>query len=95
MGRTVGKEAEGSGVQALFDKINEVVRQGNVRRIVVTDRGDRKILDIPVNAGVIAAVVAPMLTGVGAALALVGGWHIAVERTDPQVVDGEPEKADG
>jgi len=90
----VGKEAEGTGVQALFDKINEVVRQGNVRRIVVTDNGGRKILDIPVNAGVIAAVVAPMLTAAGAALALVGGWHIAVERTDPDVVDGETEKVD-
>ncbi|MFL6124601.1 DUF4342 domain-containing protein [Actinophytocola sp.] len=85
----MGKEAEGTGVQALFDKINDVVRQGNVRRIVVADRSGRKILDIPVNAGVIAAVVAPMLTVVGAGLALVGGWQISVERTDPDVVDGE------
>jgi hypothetical protein len=90
MGRTVGTEAEGSGVQALFDKINDVVHQGNVRRIVVSDRSGRKILDIPVNAGVIAAVVAPMLTVVGAGLALVGGWQITVERTDPDVVNGEP-----
>jgi hypothetical protein len=89
MGRTVGKEAE--GVQALFDKINDVVRQGNVRRIVVADRGGRKILDLPVNAGVVAAVVAPMLTAVGAGLALAGGWQITVEHTDPDVVDGRDE----
>jgi hypothetical protein len=89
MGRTVGKEAEGTGVQALFDKVNEVVRAGNVRRVVVSDRGGRKILDIPVNAGVIAAALAPMLTAAGAALALAGGWHINIEHTEPDVVDSE------
>jgi Domain of unknown function (DUF4342) len=87
----VGKEAEGAGVQALVDKINELVRQGNVTRIVVTDRGGRKVLDLPVNAGVIAAVVAPMLLAVSTALAVVGGWHIAVERESPEVVDAESE----
>jgi hypothetical protein len=81
-GRTVGKEAEGTGIQALYEKINEVVRQGNVRRVVVTDRSGRKVLDIPVNAGVIAAVIAPMMMAAGAALAVAGGWHITVERTD-------------
>jgi hypothetical protein len=87
----VGKEAEGTGTQALFDKVNELVRQGNVRRIVVTDRGNRKILDIPVNAGLIAAALAPMLTVAGAALALTGGWKITVERTDTEVVPADPE----
>jgi hypothetical protein len=90
-GRTVGKEAEGTGTQALFDKVNELVRQGNVRRVVVTDRTDRKVLDLPVNAGVIAAVLAPMMLAAGAALALAGGWHITVERTDADVVPGDTE----
>ena len=90
-GRTVGKEAEGTGTQALFDKVNELVRQGNVRRIVVTDRNDRKVLDIPINAGVIAAVIAPMLTTVGAAFAVIGGWRIKVDHTEPEVVNGDAE----
>jgi Domain of unknown function (DUF4342) len=85
----VGKEAEGTGVQALFDKVNDLVHEGNVRRVVITDRTGRKILDLPVNAGLIAAVLAPMLTGAGAALALAGGWHINVERADPDVVNAE------
>jgi uncharacterized protein DUF4342 len=92
MGRTVGKEAEGTGVQALFDKVNDLVHEGSVRRVVVTDRTGRRILDLPVNAGLVAAVLAPMLTGAGAALALAGGWHINVERTDPDVVDGDVEQ---
>lgn len=90
----MGKEAEGTGVQALFDKVNDLVHEGNVRRLVITDRTGRKILDLPVNAGLIAAVLAPMLTGAGAALALAGGWHINVERADPDVVDGAPEQSE-
>lgn len=85
----MGKEAEGTGTQALFEKVNELVRQGNVRRIVVTDREDRKVLDIPVNAGVVAAVIAPMLTVAGTALAILGGWRVKVEHAEPEVVNGE------
>jgi hypothetical protein len=87
----VGKEAEGTGVQALFDKVEELVRQGNVRRIVVTGRDGRTVLDLPINAGVIAAFIAPMLTAAGAALALAGGWHITVEHTEPEVVPADPD----
>lgn len=85
----MGKEAEGTGVQALVDKIGELVREGNVRRVVVTDRSGRKILDVPVNAGVVAAIFFPMIMAAGAALALAGGWKIQVEHTQPDVVDGE------
>jgi hypothetical protein len=105
MGEAVGEKAEGFGVQALFDTVEEVVRQGNVRRIVVTDRRDRTVLDVPITAGVVAAVFAPMLLAAGAALALVGGWRIQVEHTDPDVAasaaatepapDAEPEAEPG
>lgn len=85
----MGKEAEGNGVQALVDKISELVREGNVRRVVVTDKSGRKILDVPINAGVVAAIFFPMLMAAGAALALAGGWKIQVEHTEPDVVSGD------
>jgi hypothetical protein len=85
----MGKEAEGNGVQALMDKIGELVREGNVRRVVVTDKSGRKVLDLPINAGVVAAFFFPMLMTAGAALALAGGWRIQVEHTDPDVVPGK------
>lgn len=85
----MGNEAEGTGVQALMDKIGELVREGNVRRVVVTDKSGRKILDVPVNAGVVAAIFFPMTMAAGAALALAGGWKIQVEHTTPDTVPGE------
>jgi len=87
----VQKESEGTGTQALFDKINELVRQGHVRRIVVTDPRGRKVLDLPITAGVVAAVCAPMIGAAGAALALAGGWRIKVANTEPDVVDAGPD----
>ena len=85
----MGKETEGTGVQQLVDKIAELVREGNVRRVVVTDKTGRKVLDVPINAGVVAAFFFPMLMAAGAALAVAGGWKIQVEHTDPEVVPGE------
>lgn len=85
----MGNSTEGTGVQALVDKISELVREGNVRRIVVTDKSGRKVLDLPINAGVVAALFFPMMMAAGAALALAGGWKIQVEHTDPHTVPGE------
>ena len=87
---TMGNDTEGTGSRQLVDKIAELVREGNVRRVVVTDKTGRKVLDVPVNAGVVAAFFFPMLTAAGAALAVAGGWKIQVEHTPPDTVPGEP-----
>jgi hypothetical protein len=89
----VGTEAEGSGVQALTQKIEQLIREGNVRRIVVRDKSGRTVLDLPVTAGVVALVLAPMMTAAASALALAGGWRLEVARTEPVVVD-EPSEED-
>jgi hypothetical protein len=85
----MGNETEGTGVRQLADTIAGLVREGNVRHVVVTDRSGRKVLDVPVNAGVVAAFFFPMLTAAGAALAVAGGWKIQVEHTEPDVVPGD------
>ncbi len=85
----MGNETEGTGGRQLVDKIAELVREGNVRRVVVTDRSGRKVLDVPINAGVVAAFFFPMLMAAGAALAVAGGWKIQVEHTEPDVVPGD------
>jgi uncharacterized protein DUF4342 len=66
------------------------VCQGDVRRVVVTDRADRTVLDVPVTAGVVVVVFAPVLSAAGAALALAGGWRVQVEHTVPAVIEAEP-----
>ncbi|MFI7117362.1 DUF4342 domain-containing protein [Amycolatopsis sp. NPDC049868] len=82
--RTPESPTPRAGREIFAEKVQRLVHEGNVRRIVVKDTQDRVILDVPVNAGVVAAVLAPVATAAGAIAALAGPWSIAVEhRGDP------------
>ena len=68
----------------ILDKLNALVREGNVRRIIVS-QGGRTIAEFPLTVGVVGAVFAPILAAVGAILALVQDCTIQVERAAPAV----------
>jgi len=68
-----------SGVE-LLKKFKELVKEGNIRRITIKDKGGRSLIDIPLTVGVVGAVLAPVLAAVGAVAALVSECTIAVER---------------
>ncbi len=65
--------------EALVDKIKELVHEGNIRRIIIKDKDDRILVDIPLTFGVLGALVAPQLAAVGAIAALVSNATIVVE----------------
>jgi Domain of unknown function (DUF4342) len=88
----VPTEAEGFSARALSEKIDQIIREGNVRRIVVRNGEGRTVLDVPVAAGVVVALLAPMITAAASALALASGWRLEVERTEPVVVDEQSEE---
>ena len=81
-------KADGS---AALDKLREIVREGNVRRVRVR-QGDRTIAEFPLTAGVVGAVFAPALAAVGAVVALAKDCTIDVERSVTAAHDrrGEP-----
>jgi Domain of unknown function (DUF4342) len=70
--------------EALVAKVKDLLHEGTVRRLVVKNDDGHTVMEIPVIAGVIAAVAAPFLTAVGAVAALASDWKIEVERTTPQ-----------
>ena len=74
----------------ILDKLNALVREGNVRRIIVA-QGGRTIAEFPLTVGVVGAVFAPILAAVGAILALVQDCTIQVERATPAA---EPSPSD-
>ncbi len=63
----------------LLDKVAQLIREGNVRRIVIR-QGDRSVAEFPLTVGVVGAVFAPILAAVGALAALLGDCSIVVER---------------
>jgi hypothetical protein len=68
------------------DKLKNIVRSGNVNRIRVK-KDDYVILDIPVTAGAISAVVIPQLIAIGTAVALLSKCTIEVERPHKQTIN--------
>ena len=64
----------------LVGKVKELIREGNVRRIVINDADNKPVLDMPVTVGVIGLLVAPKMTAVGALGALAADYSIEVER---------------
>ncbi len=87
-------EAEGFSAKALTDKIDQLIREGNVRRIVVRNAQGRTVLDVPVAVGLVAVLVAPMIAAAASAVALAGGWRLEVERTEPLVIDEQSEQSE-
>jgi Domain of unknown function (DUF4342) len=77
--------------EALLAKIKELLHEGNVQRIIVKDSSGHTVMEIPVNAGVVAAIVAPVLIAVAALAALASDWNIEVYRSTPKddVSDGD------
>lgn len=68
----------------LVDKVKELVRKGNVTKIKVK-QDDRVLIEIPVTAGVVGALVAPQLAIIGAVAALVSRCTVEIERFNQEI----------
>ena len=72
--------------QQIVSKIQELVREGNVRRVTIRSKEGRDLFSIPLNAGVVvggvAVVAAPTLAAIAAVAALLSSATLIVERTD-------------
>lgn len=76
----------------LVEKLKQLIHEGNVRRIVV-EHGGRTIAEFPVTAGVVGAVLAPVLAAVGAIAALLKDCTIRVERVETPAANPGPSPA--
>ncbi|WP_018247781.1 DUF4342 domain-containing protein [Orenia marismortui] len=65
--------------EQILNKFKELIKEGNVTRIKVK-KDDKVLLDIPVNVGVVGAVLSPPLALLGATTALLSKATIEVER---------------
>ncbi len=75
--RTEIVEVEGDHLLA---KINEIVHEGNVRRITITSEEGKRLLVIPLTLGVVGAVLLPVYAAVGAIAAVLTKCTIEIER---------------
>jgi len=64
----------------LMQKIKNIIKEGNVRRITITDKNGKTLLNIPLTFGVVGAILAPFLAAIGTIAALVTECTITVEK---------------
>ena len=76
---TFWERLEGTTDQILAE-IKRLVAEGNLRRVVVKQRG-RVVAEFPVTVGVIGAVIAPLAAAIGALAAVLTECTIEVEKT--------------
>jgi hypothetical protein len=68
--------------EELLAKVKELIREGNIRRIIIDNEEGRTLIEIPMTIGVVGALLLPALAAVGAVAALVTNCTIRVERRE-------------
>lgn len=69
----------------LLNKVKELIKEGNVRKIIIHDHAGKELMSFPLTVGVVGTLLAPVLAAIGAAAALVGECTITVEREENTV----------
>jgi hypothetical protein len=67
----------------LVAKAKEIIHEGNVRRIIVKNDQGHTVIELPLTAGVVGAVLAPALAALGAIAALAARYTLVVEKRTP------------
>ncbi|MFZ4506828.1 MAG: DUF4342 domain-containing protein [Fimbriimonas sp.] len=79
------------GAERLKDTIQDLIREGNVRHILIRNAAGETVLDLPVSVGVIGLIIAPILAAVGAIAVLAGNYTIVVTREGNPTPPSDPD----
>lgn len=66
--------------EELLQRVKQLIKEGNVRRITIKTKEGKSLVEIPLTIGVVGVVLAPVLAAVGAIATLVTECTITVER---------------
>lgn len=68
--------------QELLKKIEELIKEGNVRRIIIKDAEGKTFIEIPLTFGVIGVLAAPIVAAVGALAGVVANFTVEIIKTE-------------
>jgi len=70
----------------LVDRTKELIEEGNVRRLIIRNPDDEKLLEVPLTTGVVVGgaftLLAPILAALGAMAALLARVKVEIVRTE-------------
>ena len=68
--------------EQLVAKVKEILREGNIRRLVIKDKDGRTLIEVPLTIGVVGVILVPVWAAIGAIAALVAEATVVVEKVD-------------
>jgi len=68
--------------EELIAKVKNLINEGNIRRVIIKDKNDKVIFEIPLTFGVVGALIAPQLAALGAIAALLSEATVVVEKAE-------------
>jgi hypothetical protein len=74
----------------LVEKVGELIREGNVRRIIVKDEKGNTFIEIPLTVATVGVIAAPVLAALGTIAALIAHFTIGVERVQEKPQPSPP-----
>ena len=73
------------------EKLKELIREGNVRRVIIRNSKGRTLLDMPLSAGMMGALLLPFWAAVGGILLMATEFTIALKATRAVSSSGRPD----
>jgi hypothetical protein len=64
----------------VLKKIKELIKEGNIQRIIIKNEKGKSLMEIPMTFAVVGTVFAPVLAAIGALAAVLNKCTIEVER---------------
>ena len=66
----------------LIAKVKELIKEGNIRRVIIKNEEGRTMIELPLTLGVVGTIVAPQLAALGAIAVLIGRGTLVVEKVE-------------
>jgi hypothetical protein len=68
--------------EELLGKVKNLLKEGNIRRVIIKDKDGKVVFEIPLTFGVVGALIAPQLAAIGAIAALLTEATVVVEKVE-------------
>ena len=68
--------------EELIARIKNLIKEGNIRRVIIKDKEGKIVFEIPLTLGVVGALIAPQLAAIGAIAALLTEATVVVEKAE-------------
>jgi len=78
----IKKEEFNISGEDVVKKVKELIKEGNVRRIIIKNEEGKILVEFPLTIGVVGAALLPVLAAIGAIAALVAKCTIVIEKIE-------------